>query len=430
MLVGTAALSVCMTVTHTLAYDVESYSPSVYDPDSAVMDGSLGISGSLIEDFEDDSFLPDLEVSLIGTNDPGQLRDSTAQPWDGVQGYSNAISDTGDDGYDFHIMVAGGTNCFGIGFAHASDGITVRVNGVDIVQNIFDLPGFTIDGVNRNGYLIIRRGPSDAPITVVELISQAPDSNDFIQIDHIAIQDHASPPVHYWPLDWGNSDDMIGGQLGTVVGTADWIDTSHGGGFAFDGTTYIETDYIPQLGTDDSLSFVIWIRLTEGYPTTPGELLGLQQAGGHEMRVLLNVNTNEILALFRDDNYIASSASAPLDLLDDTRWHQIVAIRDGVSDRVQLYVDGVLEDDQPSNTGAINMSSSQTLAIGADNHNSGYVLKLKGEMDGLRVYDYALTLEDVRRLYPNWCKADFNWDDEGNSLDFVAFLNAFVAGCP
>jgi hypothetical protein len=414
------------------AYTVTSCGPGCYDPDSGVMDTTLGVSDCLIEDFEDSAFIPEVVVSLLGTATPGQLRTANAQPWDGIQGYSNAIAAFGDDGYDFLIEFPTATDKFGVGFAHAGAAISVWVNGVEVVPDVFALPGFIVDGANRNGYVVVERESGDDPISSVELRSMAPESNDFIQIDHLAVRQCVSSFTNHWTFEAG-VDDYLGGVTGINNGAAPVCATYRGQsglGYFFDGSAYIETDFVPVLGPDDSMSISVWARMPDGIPVGKNVIYGLERTGGQEITLALLQIDGTVQAIFRDDGG-ADSFVRTNENLADGQWHHFVAIRDGVNNSVSLWVDGVREGTDFRTQGSINASNPRTLDIGANNNSTTpHRNRFTNVIDELRVYGQVLSEQEIRALagLPFPCKGDLNGDGMTDVFDFSILADDFGCG--
>ena len=251
------------------------------------------------------------------------------------------------------------------------------------------------------------------------------------EVDDLVGNGGNNGPDHYWPLD-GHVNDVAGGNTGTVQGgSAAYVPGIRGDAFSFDGNRYITTDYMPQLGTDDSMTISSWIKIpTDG--TGYGDILGFERSDHQEIRFMVRYDTGVVLASFRDDNWIHNTASIPLTLINDDCWHMITGVRDATSGEIYLYIDGRRSDCLADTTGEINITEPRTVDFGADNNSTfGHISKFIGDVDEIRFYNRALTYNEIWDLYnEDLCAADFNCDGQVNSLDFIAFLNAFTNGCP
>lgn len=78
--------------------------------------------------------------------------------------------------------------------------------------------------------------------------------------------------------------------------------------------------------------------------------------------------------------------------VNDGHWHQLVGIFDGTFGTASLYVDGMLE---TSVTGASTQFSTTPFLVGGTTYGATYT----GLIDELRIYDHALTADEVGSLY-------------------------------
>ena len=76
-------------------------------------------------------------------------------------------------------------------------------------------------------------------------------------------------------------------------------------------------------------------------------------------------------------------------------WHHAVAVTDTTNTEVILYLDGV-EVDRDSYTGAL-INRDGPLYVGGNLDGNG--VYFPGDLDDLRIYDRALSAEEVQRLY-------------------------------
>ena len=78
-----------------ISYVVTDFGPTTYDPDTAAMDAALGITGYVVEDFEDTELLPEISISTDKHPTPMstiEIMEDTAgsRPWDGAYSLHNA----------------------------------------------------------------------------------------------------------------------------------------------------------------------------------------------------------------------------------------------------------------------------------------------------------------------------------------------------
>ena len=168
-------------------------SNSNHNPNTAVMDANLGITGLTIESFEDVNLAPGLTVehtnpnggptgtlNAVYTDGSGFFNNNS---WDGpgalVNTFNNivwfpapgSLSDLASR-VTFHLAAPVAT--FGVGLGNFQAGLVdhaVLVNGVELVSAIENMTNFT-DGINlRNGYLLVQAGAGES-ITSVAIESR------------------------------------------------------------------------------------------------------------------------------------------------------------------------------------------------------------------------------------------------------------------
>jgi len=81
----------------------------------------------------------------------------------------------------------------------------------------------------------------------------------------------------------------------------------------------------------------------------------------------------------------------------NTEWHHLVAVFDHTSNRIKLYLDGVLKLDE---TPAINYNTTSCCAyIGSLFGPGSYLFSFKGKIDDIGVWDRPLTQQEVDQLF-------------------------------
>lgn len=307
-----------------------------------------------------------------------------------------------------------------------------------------------VDGVERD-----RQADSGGALNITEprTMTLAADNNSTFgninpwvgALDDLRFYDHAltqqeiddlagtssSGPDHYWPLD-GHTNDVAGGSTGTVNdGAPAYAPGIRGDAFVFDGTRYVSTDYIPQLGQSDSMTMAAWVRVDSSAHAIHS-VVGLERTDHQELKLVLNSDGGNLIASFRDDDWVHSLGIAPASLISDNRWHHIVGIRDADDGKVYLYVDGKRSGCDMDLGTVFNITQPRSMDIGADNNsNRGHIERFIGLVDEVRFYHRALSYDEVLALYQeDMCEADFNGDGAVNTLDVLIYLNAWNAGCP
>jgi hypothetical protein len=173
------------------------------------MDMNLGILGHEIEDFEDQTLIPGLAITMIGTfagpNDSqfgpvtfAPPRQAIQPPWDGSSMLYNLPPVDGHRSrtiFSFSRVV----RSFGIGLFsfEASHDVHLEVNGVKVVDSIASMPGYGSNN-GRNGYLRIHAGTGDSIQTVEfeQTVATAATGISEIQLDHLAVSDVPEPATY------------------------------------------------------------------------------------------------------------------------------------------------------------------------------------------------------------------------------------------
>ena len=80
----------------------------------------------------------------------------------------------------------------------------------------------------------------------------------------------------------------------------------------------------------------------------------------------------------------------------DADWHHLALIRNTGADKIQCYLDGVLHREDSTEPTVGSLAGSGVLTVGGgDNGGNNF----EGEMDDFRIYDIALSADDVTAIY-------------------------------
>jgi hypothetical protein len=208
-----------------------------------------------------------------------------------------------------------------------------------------------------------------------------------------------SGPIAHWKFDEGSGTtayDSAGGNHGTIYG-AGWTDGQIDGALSFDG----DGDYV-DLGNDNSLkpplpvTLSAWIRFSQNNAT----LISLDDLSSKYCGLWLNINLeNHLSVAFGDGNgwgavrYRRSKAGTTV--LNADTWYHIAAVVRGTKD-MSLYINGVDDGGSYSGTGGSLAYSRGNASIGTAHFENKY---FNGEMDDVRIYNGALSAEEIRQLY-------------------------------
>jgi hypothetical protein len=200
--------------------------------------------------------------------------------------------------------------------------------------------------------------------------------------------------IGWWKLDEGSGtvalDGSGHGNHGTIGGTPDFVPGYDGDGLDLDGSTdYIDVD--GRLVTGD-FTLTMWI-LPRDIPYTSGYYAVLHDDvwNAGSLHVHLRANTS----IFNADINSGPGVESTTVLQADQWYHCALTVTTAGGNASQLYINGVLEATGSGGTGVPYLGP---LNFGAwDNAGSGnYERFVDGIMDDIRIYDKALTMEEVK----------------------------------
>ena len=218
--------------------------------------------------------------------------------------------------------------------------------------------------------------------------------------------------VGYWNFDTGVGGSTVydmspgtttnNGTMTNMDPSTDWVDGKVGSGaMDFDGSDdYVTLGDVPAFELD---TFTIsgWVK--RGGTGTEDVIASLQYqsnaAGGLSGVNFYFGDTNTL----RLDAYISDSNERveTVETYTDTDWHYVLATKSGVT--LTMYVDGiqVKQGNLSSATVDYTHSSTQNSAIGGRwrNTSQDYHGDYVGSVDDVRIYNRALSADEVQRLY-------------------------------
>lgn len=222
-----------------------------------------------------------------------------------------------------------------------------------------------------------------------------------------------------------NADDSSGNSFhGTVMGDTTYEPGVSGQAISLDG----DGDYV-DLGNPAALNFgtgdwtvSMWIKTTE---SDKGVLFanGGGGAGGIHYALVVGESQNDKITLSVDDDQDRVQAHSSTNVTDG-EWHCVAGVRDG--DTLRVYVDCELEGtaDLPAGYDLSGTVQHNALIGAIWNHGTNTIENyFNGLIDDLRIYDYALSHEEVR--YVCDCR-DLIWTEtyKGEVWSFT------TEGCP
>ncbi|NMB70304.1 LamG domain-containing protein [candidate division WWE3 bacterium] len=204
-------------------------------------------------------------------------------------------------------------------------------------------------------------------------------------------------PVAHWKLDENSGTNVYdssgnGNNSTAWSGNTAWTTGKFGSALSFDGqddvVSFAETTTTDFGSVNDSYTVEAWFKTTANY--SANGMIVAKNDDGSTYPFMLYVGTDEKV-YFRI--YGGSDGTAnSLTTLNDGQWHHAVGIRDIASDKVFLYVDGVLNGEGTDNT-TIAVTNDSAIALG--NYPSVLSRDFNGQIDDVRIYNYARTPNQI-----------------------------------
>ncbi len=211
-----------------------------------------------------------------------------------------------------------------------------------------------------------------------------------------------------------------GGSIADGGGTADGVATDatwfeegiEGDALSFNGTsTKIELGSAAALGGSTDFTVSAWIKTVA---TSAGIIVSQRDetAGGWQGQYQFRVDADGTLAfyIYNGGNQFNFNTTATV---NNDAWHHVVALREGVNGRI--YIDGV-EAGVASGTSVKLLNSAIKVSVGVDLRSGGSYFN--GLMDDVRIYNYALSLEEIVDLLNLTPAIGLELVQEGNLLSW------------
>jgi hypothetical protein len=225
-----------------------------------------------------------------------------------------------------------------------------------------------------------------------------PASGNVVDANGAAIPGPTGGLVSYWPLDGvetGTVEDVVGSNDGTPNGVSA-TGGQVGDAASFDGDDdYVEVPDDPSLDLTDTLSLAAWVRPTtsqEGY----ARILSREQPGVGNRQYNLGLDSSAtrsrtVVDTTSTDSVVVSGTAT----IADDDWHHVAMTFDR-NDAVRLYVDGAEVDSTAVSDSLVSRSSP--VVLGSPAQLPGKLL-FEGRIDDARIYDRALSAQEVTDLY-------------------------------
>jgi hypothetical protein len=207
--------------------------------------------------------------------------------------------------------------------------------------------------------------------------------------------------VGHWALDETSgtvaADSSTSGNDGTVYGGAWTGDGMIGGALSLDDLD----DHVITPGDSsidfgaDSFSLCLWLKTAVGgqrYYIANNRTGGLAEAVS-----IRSWNDSQVQMVTQDDDGHITELSVPDANFITGEWVHVAAVRNITADKLFIYADGVLQGSITDGSVVGINPMTDGLAFGVDT--DGWIRYFSGQLDDIRVYDFALDQNDVKALY-------------------------------
>ncbi len=229
---------------------------------------------------------------------------------------------------------------------------------------------------------------------------------------------------------WGDVSQEDYNTDNPIIGTAAGVFTSNPNSYVNIGTTAVSS--LQKDASQGTISY--WVKTTS---TNEMNICGTFNDGFVTgMGVNMNEGTQGRLAMYiRGEAGTSSVVSlvADVDEVFDGVWHHVAFVwEDGAETEGAIYVDGVAVTLTTSNVGSVELAAWQypmlIAAVNSRGNNENYLV---GELDELKMYNYALSKTDVIDQYlagpADWvCESEIDFDFNGNCIVDIADFATFA----
>lgn len=213
--------------------------------------------------------------------------------------------------------------------------------------------------------------------------------------------------ISHWKFDEQTgtfAEDSIGYHDGTLTSfptdNSQWVEGKVGNALSFDGID----DYV-DVGNDSSLDMTngftvsAWVK-TDGFG--PTQIILAKDHPGQRAYVLYFHYSNTAVNFQVFDTDITYTVLVGNSSLSADQWYHVVGTYEYVSDEssvLKVYVNGVLDNSTSTAVGPV-QSTSSNVNIGRRSY-PGHESPFDGSIDEVRIYDEALSQDEILWLYTN-----------------------------
>ena len=197
--------------------------------------------------------------------------------------------------------------------------------------------------------------------------------------------------IAWWPGE-GNSNDIVGGNHGTLQNGVTFAPGIIGQAFSFDGDSYVDIGDIAdfEITSTSSMSITGW--LYNFAPVADQYIISKADIESPDFGWFIRLKNDSLIF-----NIANNDVQARIDIpgVSDDLWYHFAATHDGSIGRMNLYVDGVLRGSETENFGPID-DGGMPLTIGISSQGSG---AFSGLIDEVAIFNGALSASEIKGMY-------------------------------
>jgi len=194
--------------------------------------------------------------------------------------------------------------------------------------------------------------------------------------------------IGWWTFDEGSGSTALDwsghGNDGTLVNKPQWVEGHMDGALEFNGSNYVTMNDVADDITNNDITLSGWVKTTDSH----GLWLSSNTATGNV--ALWAIDQGQATMYDGADSSYEGYSNT---VVNDNEWHMLTYVRSGSTGFI--YVDGVQENTHPA---AYSFSATDRWSIGQEWDSGTPSDFLAGTVDDVRIYDMALTADEVKQL--------------------------------
>ncbi len=227
-------------------------------------------------------------------------------------------------------------------------------------------------------------------------------------------------PMAWWKLDETSGaiaqDSSSSGFDGTLYGSPSWGTGKNDNGLTFDGIDdYVQPANYPGVLGNTPRTCAFWIKTTQSAADVISWGRTLDEYGQQVLgqKWVINFSNGYLRTMVHGGNLWTYSPS-----IQDGQWHHIAVVLDNDGsmnvDETKHYVDGVLQSVYSTTAYPVNTVAAEDMTFGQSIVHGGNFFA--GQLDEVRIYDRALSEDEVRTMMGECLEAHWKLDNDYNDV--------------